>query len=43
MHAEAFTIGSDVFVGHGAPVEGTPPGDELFAHELTHVLQVGVG
>lgn len=43
MHAEAFTIGSDVFVGPDAPAEGTSAGDELLAHELTHVLQARAG
>jgi hypothetical protein len=39
IHAQAFTIGSDIHfaAGHFAP--GTASGDRLLAHELTHVVQ----
>ncbi|MDQ4048465.1 MAG: DUF4157 domain-containing protein, partial [Actinomycetota bacterium] len=35
----AFTVGSDVFFAAGEYRPGTPAGDELIAHELTHVVQ----
>ena len=39
LNAVAFAIGSDIYFGRGAWAPGTPSGDELLAHELTHVVQ----
>jgi hypothetical protein len=39
VSARAFTTGSDVFFGDGEYRPGTSAGDELLAHELTHVVQ----
>ncbi|MBL8616131.1 MAG: DUF4157 domain-containing protein [Deltaproteobacteria bacterium] len=39
LNAMAFAIGSDLYFGRGAWSPGTPRGDELLAHELTHVVQ----
>jgi outer membrane protein OmpA-like peptidoglycan-associated protein len=39
VSAVAFTTGKDVFFSHGAYQPGTPDGDHLLAHELTHVVQ----
>ncbi|MHB0937059.1 MAG: eCIS core domain-containing protein [Armatimonadota bacterium] len=39
LNAEAFTIGRDVFFGHGRYDPVTPQGRGLIAHELTHVAQ----
>ena len=41
LHAHAFTVGRDVFFASGQYQPGTPAGDRLLAHELTHVLQQG--
>ena len=38
-HARALTIGSDIYFARGEYVPGTARGDELIAHELTHVAQ----
>src|SRR5262249_18877583 len=38
-HARAVTLGADVFFGRGEFAPGTERGDELIAHELTHVAQ----
>ncbi|HVF13734.1 MAG TPA: DUF4157 domain-containing protein [Acidimicrobiales bacterium] len=43
LQAEAFTTGRDIFFGRGAYRPGTPSGQELLAHELTHVVQQGGG
>ena len=43
LGALAFTSGRDVVLGAGAPVLASPRGQELLAHELTHVLQAGTG
>jgi hypothetical protein len=40
LGALAFTIGEDIFFGHGTPVSGH---SELLAHELTHVVQAQQG
>ena len=37
--ARAFTTGNDVFFARGEYRPGTPAGDRLLAHELTHVVQ----
>ncbi len=37
--ARAFTTGRDVFFARGEYRPGTPSGDTLLAHELTHVVQ----
>ena len=37
--ARAFTVGADIFFGSGEWAPGTPQGDRLLAHELTHVVQ----
>jgi len=39
VSARAFTTGTDVFFASGEYRPGTPSGDELLAHELTHVVQ----
>jgi len=39
VHAEAFTVGSDLFFSSGTYRPGTHDGDQLLAHELTHVVQ----
>jgi hypothetical protein len=41
IQAKAFTTGSDIFFRSGAYQPSTPAGQELLAHELTHVLQQG--
>jgi hypothetical protein len=41
MQASAFTIGSDIFFGSGQPDVSHSGGQELLAHELTHVVQQG--
>lgn len=43
IDALAFTVGRDVYFGPGAWAPGTPAGDELLAHELTHVVQFDEG
>ena len=43
MGARAFTVGEHVAFGAGEYEPGTPIGDALIAHELTHVLQQGSG
>ncbi len=43
LHAMAFAIGRDIYFGRGAWRPGTPGGDELLAHELTHVVQADEG
>jgi hypothetical protein len=37
--ARAFTLGSDIFLSRGATDRGAKSGDQLLAHELTHVVQ----
>ncbi len=39
IQAKAFTTGQDVFFRQGAYEPGSPGGQELLAHELTHVVQ----
>jgi uncharacterized protein DUF4157 len=39
LRADAFTIGRDIFFGRGQLSPGTPAGQALLAHELTHVVQ----
>lgn len=39
IRATAFTLGRDIFFSSGAYRLGTPTGDRLLAHELTHVVQ----
>jgi hypothetical protein len=39
LGARAFTVGSDVVFGRGEYQPGTPRGQHLLAHELTHTLQ----
>jgi hypothetical protein len=39
LGATAFTSGSDVFLGRGAPSAGTAAGQAVLAHELAHVAQ----
>jgi hypothetical protein len=43
LGARAFTLGSHVALGAGAPAPGTIEGDALLAHELAHVAQQGPG
>jgi hypothetical protein len=39
VQARAFATGSDVYFAEGEYRPGSPSGDELVAHELTHVVQ----
>ena len=39
VSARAFTTGTDIYFGPGEYRPGTSAGDELIAHELTHVAQ----
>jgi hypothetical protein len=39
VSARAFTTGTDIYFGRGEYRPGTSAGDELIAHELTHVVQ----
>lgn len=39
IQAKAFTTGQDVFFRQGAYQPGSPRGQQLIAHELTHVVQ----
>jgi hypothetical protein len=39
LHANAFALGTHVFFGGGRYQPGTPGGDMLLLHELTHVMQ----
>ncbi|HYF26914.1 MAG TPA: DUF4157 domain-containing protein [Baekduia sp.] len=39
VDARAFTTGSDIYFAPGAYQPGQPEGDQLLAHELTHVVQ----
>ena len=39
VQARAFATGSDVYFAEGEYRPGSPSGDELLAHELTHVVQ----
>lgn len=41
--AKAFTTGSDIFFSEGSYDPGSTGGQELIAHELTHVVQQGTG
>ncbi|MEY2422502.1 MAG: hypothetical protein QOI95_2569 [Acidimicrobiaceae bacterium] len=41
VQAKAFTIGSDIFFRGGMPDGQSRGGQELLAHELTHVVQQG--
>lgn len=41
--AKAFTTGQDIFFKEGAYDPGSSGGQELIAHELTHVVQQGSG
>jgi hypothetical protein len=43
VNAHAFATGRDVFFGAGEYKPGTREGDELLAHELTHVVQDAEG
>ncbi len=43
MQARAFTVGQDIFFASGEFAPDTPAGQELLAHELTHVVQQGGG
>ena len=39
LNALAYTVGNDIVFGAGQYVPGTPTGNRLLAHELTHVMQ----
>lgn len=43
LNARAFTTGQDIFFRHGEYNSGSSSGQELLAHELTHVVQQGDG
>ncbi len=42
LSARAFTVGGDIAFARGEYRPGTPAGDRLLAHELTHVVQQGM-
>jgi hypothetical protein len=39
INAHAYTVGSHIVFGAGRYAPGTPAGNQLLAHELTHVVQ----
>lgn len=39
LNAHAYALGSDLYFNAGEYAPGTPQGDRLLAHELTHVVQ----
>ncbi|MCA9985316.1 MAG: DUF4157 domain-containing protein, partial [Anaerolineales bacterium] len=41
LKAEAFTVGSDIYFRKDTYNPGSPQGQQLLAHELTHVVQQG--
>jgi hypothetical protein len=41
IQAQAFTRGSDIYLGAGTSVANTTAGERLLAHELAHVVQQG--
>ncbi|MFT4627646.1 MAG: LysM repeat protein [Myxococcota bacterium] len=43
LSAHAFALGADLYFGGGECAPGTPAGDRLLAHELTHVKQADEG
>ncbi len=43
LNARAFAIGAEIWFGQGAYAPGTPSGDAILAHELTHVVQSDEG
>ena len=43
VNAQAYTVGTDVVVQSDRYRPGTPEGDRLLAHELTHVVQQAAG
>jgi Domain of unknown function (DUF4157) len=43
VRARAFTVGEDIFFAEGAYAPDTPDGEQLLAHELTHVVQAYQG
>ncbi|MCX9079358.1 MAG: DUF4157 domain-containing protein, partial [Candidatus Methanoperedens sp.] len=43
LNAHAYTVGRDVVFAAGEYAPGSDPGRRLIAHELTHVVQQGMG
>jgi len=41
INSQAFTYGNDIFFNSGKYSAGTPEGQSLIAHELTHTIQQG--
>lgn len=41
LGAQAFTLGSDIYLGAGTPALDSQAGQGLLAHELTHTMQQG--
>ena len=41
LSARAYTLGNHIYFARGQYQPGTPDGDHLLAHELTHVVQQG--
>jgi len=39
LSAQAFTHGQDIYMSAGKYAPGTPGGNRLLAHELTHTIQ----
>ncbi len=42
-NAHAFTTGNDIYLSANAPAVGTPEGDSMHIHELSHVVQQNAG
>jgi hypothetical protein len=43
VQAKAYTVGSDIVLGEGAPSLSSREGEHTLAHELTHVVQQRAG
>lgn len=43
LHAQAFTVGNDIYFNQGRYAPALDQGKQLIAHELTHTIQQGVG
>jgi hypothetical protein len=43
LHADAYTIGRDIYFAPGKYEPSTPEGQRLLAHELAHTVQQGAG
>lgn len=43
LHAQAFTVGDNIYFNQGKYNPGSQEGKKLLAHELTHTIQQGAG